>query len=77
MGLLVRQANARLAAASRTRFPDGTRKVDAHKVEQARDEMLAARLEEAIDEALHPATPYKPLSSEQRARLAALLRGGK
>ena len=66
----VQSAVARLAVALR---PD--REIDPVKVATARNDLLAARLDRAITEALHPELPYEPLRREDRLRLAQRLLG--
>ena len=69
---LVRSAVARLAVTMR---PD--RANSAAEIADARNAVLAARLERAIGEALQPDQPgYEPLRVKDRKRLAALLREG-
>lgn len=75
MGIKVRKANARLAGLQRRIYTNGTKTLDPGTVDRARDDMLAARLEEAIDAALSPEAPYRPLSTTQRERLARYLLG--
>jgi hypothetical protein len=68
----VQSAVARLAVASR---PD--RNPDPVKVASARNDLVAARLERAIMEALNPSDPtYEPLRPADRTRLARLLKAG-
>jgi hypothetical protein len=68
----VQVAVGRLAAALRKDRPS-----DPKKVAAARNELVAARLERAIDEAINPADPdYEPLRAADRRRLATLLRQG-
>jgi hypothetical protein len=64
----VRAAAARLATLSR---PDRATKPET--LADARDDLLAARLERAIFEALNPEAPYTPLTPRQRRRLAKML----
>lgn len=65
----VQSATARLAVALR---PDRPR--DEVKIADARNALVAARLERAIDEALHPSDRgYEPLRRDDRVRLAARL----
>ena len=66
----VRTASARLATLSRRdRGP-----VNKVLIEDARDALLAARVERAITEALKPPKPYKPLSDIERTRLMRMLK---
>jgi len=64
----VQAAVGRLAAAQK-------HKHSAEKVAKARDDLLAAKTERCIQEALRPAKPYAPLSLGERTRLAQLLLG--
>jgi hypothetical protein len=41
---------------------------------EARDALLAARLERAIHQALNPKPPYEPLSDIERRRLMRMLK---
>jgi hypothetical protein len=66
----VRSATARLATLQR---PD--RETDPERLEEARQELIAARLERAIFEALNPEPPYSPLTADRRGRLADMLTG--
>jgi hypothetical protein len=52
------------------------RGIDPKKVAAARNDLLAARLERAINEALNPDAPYEPLRQADRNRLARLLKTG-
>jgi hypothetical protein len=64
----VASAVGRMAAARR-HHPD-----DNERVADAMNDLVAARLERAIEEALHPADPdYEPLRRPDRERLAATL----
>jgi len=65
----VQSAVARLAVAQR---PD--RKVDPETIAARRNDLVAARLDRCITEALHPSDPgYEPLRRLDRERLAARL----
>jgi hypothetical protein len=65
----VQSAVARLAVALR---PD--RPHDPVRIADARNELVAARVERAITEALHPDdAKYEPLRPADRARLALML----
>lgn len=65
----VQIAVGRLAAAQRR-----DRKQDPRRVADARNELIAARTERAIEAALHPDEPgYEPLRDEDRRRLADML----
>lgn len=67
----VQRAVARLAVAQR---PD--RNVAPTVVADRRNDLVAARLERCINEALAPSEPgYEPLRQEDRDRLADLLKG--
>ena len=67
----VQVAVGRLAAASRR-----DREQDPAALAEARNALIAAKTERAIREALKPKRPYRPLSVEDRNRLADLLRDG-
>jgi hypothetical protein len=65
----VQAAVGRLAAAMRTDRPR-----DEGRIADARNELVAARLERVIVEAVDPTDPdYEPLRRADRERLAALL----
>jgi hypothetical protein len=65
----VRAATSRVAALQRHDRPE---KPEA--LAEARNDLLAARLERAIFEALNPPVPYAPLSNPERVRLMRLLK---
>lgn len=66
----VQVAVGRLAAAQRR-----DREQDPVKIADARNELVAAKLERAINDAIAPTDPdYEPLRPKDRKRLAALLR---
>ena len=67
----VQTAVARLAAALRS-----DREMDPVRIAERRNALVAARLERAISRALTPEdSDYEPLRSEDRKRLAAILKG--
>lgn len=67
----VMSATARLGGASRRDRPQ-----DPEKVAEARNALVAAKLERAIEQALRPADrEYEPLRQADRDRLAAVLKG--
>jgi hypothetical protein len=67
----VMQAVGRLAQAQRRDLPR-----DEGRIADARNELVAARLEREIRRAIEPDDPaYEPLRARDRKRLAALLRG--
>jgi len=66
----VRTATARIATLQRKDRPE-----DPEALADARDQLLAAKLERAIFEALHPEPPYEPLSDKRRKPLIKALRG--
>lgn len=65
----VRAATARVATLQR---PD--RDTDPERLADARDELVAARLDRAVREALNPEPPYAPLSAKRRKAIAKKLR---
>lgn len=67
----VQIAVGRLAAAQRR-----DRKQDPDTIADARNELIAAKTERAIRQAIRPAAPYEPLREADRARLARLLLNG-
>jgi hypothetical protein len=68
----VQSAVARLAVAQR---PD--RKIDPQTVKDRRNDLVAARLERCVREALAPTDKgYEPLRAEDRRRVAAMLLDG-
>jgi hypothetical protein len=67
----VQTATARLGAASRK-----DRGRDPEILADARNGLVAAKTERAIQEALKPKRPYEPLRADDRRRLAALLLDG-
>jgi hypothetical protein len=69
----VQIAVGRLAEAQRVR---PNRPLDPQRVADARNELVAAKTERAIREALRPDAPYEPLRAEDRERLATLLLEG-
>lgn len=64
------------AAAARLNSTLRWSRSDSKAIHEARNDLLAARLERAIQEALHPSEDgFKPLAREDRQRLAAQLLG--
>lgn len=66
----VQHAVAKLAVASRTSYRGGGDQV---RLSEARNDLLAARLERDINAALNPEPPYVPLSDDERERLSSIL----
>lgn len=66
-------AVGRVAAASRKQHKGTPVRVAPDALAIARDDLVAARLEVAIDRALTADPPYKPLSRPHRERLADYL----
>jgi hypothetical protein len=62
----VQTATARLAAAMKHGH-------DGAALAEARNNLLAARLERAVQEAIRPEPPYAPLKIEDRVRIARVL----
>jgi len=68
----VQVAVGRLAAALRT-----DREQSPERIADARNELVAARVERAIEQAVRPTDPdYEPLRHDDRERLAHLLLNG-
>jgi hypothetical protein len=72
---IVQVAVGKVAAARRKTHKGTPVRVREGALEEAYDELLAAHTEVAIRNALEPDEPHKPLSREQRERLAELLLG--
>lgn len=72
----VQKATARVAAASRRRHLGTPVSVPDGVLETARNDLLAAKLERAVEAAINPPKPYEPLRPKDRKRLAAKLRAG-
>jgi hypothetical protein len=66
----VRRAVSKIAAASRKTHKGTEVHVQPGLLEEARAELVAARLEKAIEEALNPPEPYEPLREVDQVRLA-------
>lgn len=71
----VRRAVSRVASASRKTHYSKPIQHEAGRLEEARQDLLAARLAKAIDEALNPPAPFVPLTTDRRAVLVDMLTG--
>jgi hypothetical protein len=67
----VQSAVARLAETQRK-----DRKRNPKVIAEARNALVAAKTQRAIEQALNPEPPYEPLRKADRVRLARLLREG-